>query len=252
MSCHAADSRTFPITVDQASSAVDSWQDITRERLDSTKSNLTLAKSAIDNAHQYHFSSQILIKAQDLYDDANYSYSFVIADRSQGAHNLPYALALLEFANESAREIIDMLTPGEVIGKVVDKDGNDVIGASIQLNDEQIAVTGSDGSFTADIAPGTYNFKITKDGSTIGSVENVEVLPGEITDLETISTEPVQDGLDLMILLAALIIIVVFIAIVYFMRSKPPKENEKSDEDQQQEEAIMEESVDESSKVADN
>ena len=231
VSCHAADSRTFPITVDQASSAVNSWQSITLERLLSTESNLTLAKNAIDNAHLYHFSDQVLNTAQNLYDDANYSYSFVIADRSQGAHNLPYALALLDFANESAQEIIDMLTPGKVVGKIVDKDGKDVVGASILLNGEQIAVSGGGGSFTIDIAPGSYTFKITKDGSTIGSVENVEVLHGDTTDLGTISTEPTQGGLELVILAAVLIIIVVVIVVVYFVRFKPPKENEKPDED---------------------
>ena len=231
VSCHATDSRTFPITVDQASSAVDSWQDITGERLDSTRSNLTLAKNAIDNAHLYHFSNQVLNTAQDLFDDANYSYSFVIADRSQGAHNLPYALALLDFASESAQEIIDMLAPGKVVGKIVDKDGKDVVGASILLNGEQIAVSGGGGSFSVDIAPGTYTFKITKDGSTIGSVENIEVLHGDATDLGTISTEPTQGGLELVILVAVLIIIVVVIVVVYFVRFKPPKENEKPDED---------------------
>ncbi|MEE9116118.1 MAG: ammonia-forming cytochrome c nitrite reductase subunit c552, partial [Thermoplasmata archaeon] len=232
VSCHASDPRTFPLTSDQASSAVNSWQFITLGRLLSTESNMTLAKNAIGNAHLYHFTDQVLDNAQDLYDDANYSYSFVIADRSQGAHNLPYALALLEFANESAREIIDMLTPGTVVGKIVDQDGNDVIGASVLLNNEQMAVSGSNGSFTIDIAPGTYAFEITKEGSTIGSVENVEVLPGETTDLETISTEPTQDGLYLVILLALVIIIVVVIVVIYFVRFKPPKENEKPDEDQ--------------------
>ncbi|MCK5291315.1 MAG: ammonia-forming cytochrome c nitrite reductase subunit c552 [Thermoplasmata archaeon] len=231
VSCHAADSRTFPITVDQASSAVNSWQSITLERLLSTESNLTLAKNAIDNAHLYHFSDQVLNTAQNLYDDANYSYSFVIADRSQGAHNLPYALALLDFANESSQGIIDMLTPGKVVGKIVDQDGEDVVGASVLLNGEQIAVSGSGGSFAIDIAPGTYTFKIKKDGSTIGSVENVEVLYRDTTDLGTISTEPTQGGLELMILVAVLIIIVVVIVVVYFVRFKPPKENEKPDEE---------------------
>jgi hypothetical protein len=231
VSCHASDPRTFPITVDQASGAVDSWQSITIERLLSTESNLTLARNAIDNANQYHFSSQVLNDAQDLYDDANYSYSFVIADRSQGAHNLPYALALLDFANTSARDIIDMLTPGEVIGKVVDKDGNDVTGASIEFNNEQIAVTGSDGSFSVDIASGTYTFKITKGGSTLGSVENVQVFEDETTDLGTISTEPTQGGFDLVILAVVLTIIVVVVVVVYFVRFKPPKENEEPDED---------------------
>jgi predicted CXXCH cytochrome family protein len=228
VSCHASDSRTFPITLDEASSAVDSWQSLTIDMLLSTGNNITLAKNAIDNAHLYHFDDSVLSSAQTLYDDANYSMNFVIADRSYGAHNLQYALALLEFANESAEKIIDMLTPGTVVGKIVDKDGKAVGSAAILHDGSQFSISGNDGNFTFKVAPGTYTFKITKDGATIGTVENVEVSQGQITDLEQISTEQPQAGIDLLIVAVIVIIVlaVVFIA-VYMLKFRPSKEEDE-------------------------
>jgi hypothetical protein len=198
---------------------------MTVESLLSTDTNMTLAQHAIDNAHLYHFSDQVLNSAQALYDEANYSMNFVVADRSFGAHNLPYALALLEFANETAEEIIYMLTPGEVVGKIVDKDGSPVSNAAIRLDGEQIAFSGGDGNFSIDIAPGTYDFEIIKDGSTLGTIDDVIVSQGVTTDLGSISTEPTQEGIDALIL-AAIIVIVTVVALiaVYMMKSRPPKD----------------------------
>jgi predicted CXXCH cytochrome family protein len=225
VSCHASDPRTFPLTLDQASSAVASWQDMTVVSLLWTETNMTLAQYMIDNAHLYHFSDQVLNSAQAQYDEANYSLNFVVADRSLGAHNLPYALALLEFANETAEEIIYMLTPGEVVGKIVDKDGSPVSNAAIRLDGEQIAFSGGDGNFSIDIAPGTYDFEIIKDGSTLGTIDDVIVSQGVTTDLGSISTEPTQEGIDALIL-AAIIVIVTVVALiaVYMMKSRPPKD----------------------------
>ncbi|MFQ5885418.1 MAG: ammonia-forming cytochrome c nitrite reductase subunit c552, partial [Thermoplasmata archaeon] len=227
VSCHESDPRTFPITLDEASSAVGAWQSLTIDTLLSTEHNLTKAEEAIENAYQYHFSDEVLNSAQELYDTANYSMNFVIADRSHGAHNPPYALALLSFANETANEVIDMLTPGTVTGRIVDENGEPVQDARIQSLGKQLAVTGNDGNFTFDLAPGTYTFSVLKEGTSVATIENVEVSGGETTELGEISSKPPQKGIDPLILAIVIILVLALVfAIVYILKLRFAKKKE--------------------------
>ncbi|MFQ5883503.1 MAG: ammonia-forming cytochrome c nitrite reductase subunit c552 [Thermoplasmata archaeon] len=211
VSCHEDDPRTFPITADQASSAISAWQRGTIDTLFSTGSNISEAQARIERASLYHFSSEVLASAQALFDDANYSMSFVVADRSYGVHNPQYALALLSFANESANKVIDMLTPGTVVGRILDQDGNPMRGARIESLGEHLAVAQEDGNFSFALAPGNYTLEVYKDGSRAATIEDVEVLRGQTTDLGEVSATLPQGGIDLIILA---IIIVLALALV--------------------------------------
>jgi predicted CXXCH cytochrome family protein len=227
VACHAVDPRTFPLTLDQASSAIDAWQSPTIDMLLSVSNNIGKAEVSIENAHLYHFSNSVLASAQEKFDDANYSMNFVKSDRSYGAHNPPYALALLTFANESALEIIEMLTPGTVVGTVLDENGDPLRGAALRISNTDVAVTDSNGSFTFDFASGTYALQVIRDGSNVATVENVQVSGGETTDLQQISTSAVDQGVDLLIIAIIIIIIlaVVFV-IVYFLKFRPEDKEE--------------------------
>ncbi|MEE9489405.1 MAG: ammonia-forming cytochrome c nitrite reductase subunit c552, partial [Thermoplasmata archaeon] len=131
VACHETDPTTFPITKDQALSAISAWQSSTDDVFYSVLPNLTVAQTMIEDATRYGFDLSLIEVARGLYEEANYSVSFVRADGSHGAHNPQYSLSLLDFAANRTETVITMLKPGHVIGRAVDAEGNPVPGIVI-------------------------------------------------------------------------------------------------------------------------
>ncbi|MFQ5883507.1 MAG: ammonia-forming cytochrome c nitrite reductase subunit c552 [Thermoplasmata archaeon] len=225
VSCHEVDPRTFSITADQASSAVSAWQASTSDSLLAVLPNLTVAQTMIENATRFGFDLSTIEVARGLYEEANYSVSFVIADKSFGAHNPQYALSLIDFAAERANTVIEMLKPGHVVGRAIDSEGNPVAGIIIRRGGLDLAVSGLDGRFLFDYASGTYDFDLVKDGNRVGRIENAVIDGGETMDVGDIRVTAPSE-LDLTWLLILIIVILLTVLVLLAVRDSKRKEGE--------------------------
>jgi len=112
-----------------------------------------------------------------------------------------------------------------VSGRVIDEDGNPLAGVRVVL-DGVGAVTGDDGRFSLEVAPGNYSFEFWKDDYTAHTL-SIHVLPGEdqdIGDMEMVYGR--EGGIVLtpsffeMLLLVLAIVIVAGIVVIYLRRRK--------------------------------
>jgi predicted CXXCH cytochrome family protein len=233
--CHAS---TPPIySNDTAQVQITEWKTQTWTKVIDVQESVVLARNAIEIAPIYGFSENTIELANDLYDQANYSLLFVVADGSGGSHNPRFAQQLLGFAENKSIEIIQLLTPGLVNGTVVDNAGNPVEGVTIVANDLTMATTDGDGLFSFLFAPGIHSFNLKLKGSLVGSVDSVLVESGETTDVgeTTISEESL-----FVPLMTAILIIILLIALVIFMfyrlqKTAPKKPEEEEPEEEENE-----------------
>ena len=112
-----------------------------------------------------------------------------------------------------------------VSGRVIDEDGNPLAGVRVVLDGVE-AVTGDDGRFSLEVAPGNYSFEFWKDDYTAHTL-SIHVLPGEdqdIGDMEMVYGR--EGGIVLtpsffeMLLLVLAIVIVAGIVVIYLRRRK--------------------------------
>ena len=220
--CHDGVNATLVLTVPEAQAQVDAWQDATRDRIRGAATNVSAAQRAIQDAPGLGFSLDDVHEATTLYDLANYSLTFVDADGSQGVHNPTYAAGLLEYANAKALEVRALLSPGRVEGRVLDDQGRPVAGAEVRLEGAVVAVTGADGRFGFDRAPGTYDLEVRL-GTTAKALTSVAVLAGDVTDVGDVLL-PGEGGLPLAWVLAIGLVIIASVFIVLYLRRPKGKD----------------------------
>jgi predicted CXXCH cytochrome family protein len=229
--CHTGNPSTFPLTTDQASKSVAAYQTGTSDLL--TKivlPNVTIAQTMIDEALDNGYSLSTINNAQDMLDEANEAVSFVDADKSYGAHNPQYASALLNFAAQRAWDVIDMLDPGHVIGRIVDSDGEPVAGVIIRRSGSDIAFSNSEGVFSFDYASGTYDFDLVKDGDHVGRISGVQIVGGNTTDtLDNEITVPSTFDWTLPLIVIIAILVVAVLILVWRTTGKGGEEEEEEE-----------------------
>lgn len=227
--CHDGTGTT--LTDVQASENITAWQTETSDLMAQAEHNMTLAEEAIIDAFALGFSQATIEDAQDALEYANYTYHFVEADASM-AHNHPFAVILLEKANEKANDAIDLLIPGTVEGTVVDSNGDPIADVQITSDSTVWATTDSSGGFEFDIAPGSYTFTILQDGEEIGTFEATSPSSGlEIEAGEEV--EPEADLLWLYLLIIVIIIVVIIIAVVVMKKRGGPSIEEEPMEEEE-------------------
>jgi predicted CXXCH cytochrome family protein len=191
------------------------WRTETWTRIIDVQQAVVQAKAAIEDAPDYGFPESTLQAAADLYDEANYSLAFVVADGSGGAHNPAFAGALLNFSEDRSHELIALLTPGTVTGRVVDATGNPVEGVAVVEDGSTWATSKSNGSFEFEYAPGVHSFTLKLRGSNVGSIESATIVAGEITDVGDV--EVTEEDLFLPILISIGVIITLSVIVAYLL-----------------------------------
>ena len=229
--CHDGVNATLVLTTAEAQAQIDAWQSGTRDRLRGAATNVTDARRAIQDAPSLGFPLSDVHEATTLYDLANYSVTFVDADGSQGVHNPTYSIALLQYANAKAQAVLDLLATGSVEGRVLDAEGRAVANAEVRLGGSVLAVTGADGRFAFDRAPGTYDLEVRR-GTAVRELASVVVVAGEATDVGDIVL-PGDGGLPIAWILAVALGGVAVVFILLFMRrprgTKEPDSGEGGD-----------------------
>ncbi|MCJ2562678.1 MAG: ammonia-forming cytochrome c nitrite reductase subunit c552 [Candidatus Thermoplasmatota archaeon] len=208
--CHQT---TPPIySVELAEIQIAQWRTQTWTRIIDVQQVVVRAEGAIEDAPNYGFPESTLQVAADLYNEANYSFSFVVADGSGGAHNPAFASALLNFSEDRSNELIALLTPGTVRGRVVDAAGSPVEGVTIEKDGVTWATSKKNGSFEFEYAPGAHSFSLKLRGSNVGSIESVTVVAGEISDIGDLEVTEQDLFVPIMISIGVIIILSVIVA----------------------------------------
>jgi hypothetical protein len=235
--CHASVPPFY--TFDTAQVQIAEWNTQTWTKIIDVQEYVVIARNAIEVAPDYGFSENTIELANNLYEEANYSLSFVVADGSGGAHNPVFAQQLLGFAQNKSQEIIDLLTPGTVIGRTVDGSGNPVEGIAVLTDGMTVATTGSNGTFSFDLAPGTHSLNLKLKGVLVGSVDTVLVESKKTTDVGDIT---ISEETLLVPLMTAIFIIILLVALIIFMfyrmqksAPKKPEEDEYGPEEEEPE-----------------
>ena len=226
-SCHDGALAQPRLTVFQAASFIDTWQDQTRDRyLNETAPALRAAEDAMARALGLGFTADQVATARAAYEEANYSASFVVEDRSWGVHNPPYAADLLDHARTKADFVVTFLRPGTVSGRLVDDRGNPVSGALITRLGRTYATTGSDGTFRFDHAYGTFDFDLLVGDQVLGALPDVGITSGSATVLGDVRVSP-PGAADYGLVVAFLAIVVAALVTYIFVSRRrdrsPPK-----------------------------
>ncbi|MFQ6106303.1 MAG: ammonia-forming cytochrome c nitrite reductase subunit c552 [Thermoplasmata archaeon] len=201
-------------SIETAETQISDWGTQTWTVIVEVHETVVLSERAIEDAPGYGFSDSTIDIAVDLCNEANYSLSFVVADGSGGAHNPAFASALLNFSEDRSYELIALLTPGTVRGRVVDAAGTPVEGVLIEKDGKVWGTSEDNGTFEFRFAPGTHSFDLKLKGSSVGSMDSV-VVGGQVANVGDI----VATGEDLgaLILLAVGIIILLSTIVVYLL-----------------------------------
>jgi predicted CXXCH cytochrome family protein len=215
---------------DTAQVQIVEWKTQTWTEVIDVQASIVLAKSSIEDAPNYGFSESIIELANDMHGEANYSLTFIVADGSGGSHNPVYAQQLLGFAENRSVEIVDLLTPGTVQGRVVDGSGNAVEGVAVIVDGLTMATTGGDGRFSFPFAPGTHTFSLKLKGNTVGSIDSVLIASLATTNLGDVTIT--EDTLFLP-LVTSILIIVLLVALVTFMFYRMQKIAPKKPEEEE-------------------
>jgi len=216
-----------------ANNTLTGWHSNYTSKHDEVKPIVATAAQAIANAPNYGFEQATIDSAKAKYNEANYSLNYVEADGTLGAHNNAFQIAILDFAKSRANEVITMLTPRTISGKIVDAQGNPVEGAQIMTDTKVWATTDAQGNFSFDYATSAKTFDVSKDEKKIGSFDvaagTTDVNVGEIKTA-------IGAVVDYTLLIIAIIIIIIIIAAVVGLllrkRKAPPTVEEKPVEEQ--------------------
>ncbi|MFQ5883497.1 MAG: ammonia-forming cytochrome c nitrite reductase subunit c552 [Thermoplasmata archaeon] len=211
--CHS----TIPprYSVEQAQTQISQWRSQTWTRTIEVQQFVVLANTAIEDAYDYGFSESMIEIAVDLYDEANYSLAFVVADGSGGAHNPAFASELLNFSENRSRELISLLAPGTLRGRVIDRMGNPVEGVTLEKDGRAWETTKSDGTFQLLYAPGVHSFDLKLRGSRVGSIDSVIIISEQVTEEGDITI--VEEDYFVPIMMAIGVIILLSIIVVYLL-----------------------------------
>jgi hypothetical protein len=129
---------------------------------------------------------------ENMFHQAEYDLELV-DHKSKRFHNPAYATALLEAAKDSFTEILEELGKGILTGTVTDTSGpiSDVF---ISANGN-IAKTGTDGTYTLKLEPGTYTITGTKEGVLDQTKSGIVIVAGGVvTQNFTLAADLDNDG----------------------------------------------------------
>jgi len=232
VSCHSLP--PFELSVEEAAVLIDRWQGETVDLLSSVQYHVAQAEVALKRAPSLGFGNTTLNDAQKLYDKANYSKNFVTADGSMGAHNPDYSKSLLLDAKLKAQQVVAMLTPGRVTGRVVNADGVGVGGIDVRTDGETWTTTDSEGGFSFQYAQGTHSFGLYQGDARVGTISNVLVVANEEANVGTVAVAVPGGGtLFWYVLLVLIAVAAASIAYLYGRRrrggEKPTKKPDKSE-----------------------
>jgi predicted CXXCH cytochrome family protein len=218
-SCHDG-TTSFLLSVEESASLIEKWQDQTIELLYEAEYNIALAQVALERAPDYGFGNATIATAQEIFDEANYSKNFVAADGSSGAHNPDYTRNLLLFTKQKAQDVVSRLTPGTVVGRVVDSTGAGVGGIDIRSNGQVWTTTDSNGWFSFRFAQGTHSFGLFRGDEQVGSVGGVVVVANEEADVGTVTAHFAEETPVLYYVLILIVVIAAFIALYLLMKRR--------------------------------
>jgi predicted CXXCH cytochrome family protein len=209
---------------------ISNWNSHTWNRALEVQGLLVIAKGSIDNAVDLGFSTAVIDSANALYEEADYSLTFVVADGSGGAHNPEFASDLLNYSESKSQEIMSLLRTGNVIGKVVDESGSAVEGVAVYMDGELKAVSGSTGVFTFSHASGTYDLTLKLAGSKVGSVDSVEITAGQDKDLGEITIS--EDSVFVYFMIAIVMVFFFAIILIYMLTRRKRETVEEPEEEE--------------------
>jgi predicted CXXCH cytochrome family protein len=224
--CH--DGSALPrLNVAESNSMIEYWQGNTDDYIFVATNSVTPASQLLSDAELLGFPQATIDQAQALWDDANYSLSFVEADGSQGVHNPTYAWNLLNYSNQKANEVLSLLETSIVMGKLKDDNGDPIQGAQIMRDGFTLAEkTLPNGTFIFNHAPGEFTFDVVKD-KTLGQISGVKIVLGETTDVGTHNFPHASFDYTGYIILIVIIVIVMVMAIsFYWFRLRGSDESE--------------------------
>lgn len=231
--CHQS---TPPIYSNETAQVrINGWNSDAWGRILEVQEPLFEAENAIENAPDLGFPASVIDATHEIFEQANYSLAFVVADGSGGVHNPVFTGDLLNFSESKSNEVMMLLTPGTVIGKVKDESGSPVEGVAVYLDGRLVATTTRhDGSFMFQYSPGTYDLDLRLAGVDVGSVDSVAIEAGIETDVgEIVVTE---DSLFAYLLIVIVIVFFIAIIVIYWITRRGKVTADKPEEDSESEE----------------
>lgn len=228
--CHDGVSGSL-MTDQEAVANITAWQTDYTTRLAAVGLVVDEAEAALTAAADLGFTQAEIDAAQADFDEALYTYQYVESDASEGAHNNPFQMDILDFAETTAQSVIDALETGEITGVIKDKDGNPVEDAEIRSDGTVWDTTNADGEFAFDHAPGAHSFDVYYENEDVGDVSGN--IPTDVGDIEVdVGGEAPLDMMWIYLALAVIIIIVIIIAVVAASRRRgaPPEEPYEEEE----------------------
>ncbi len=223
--CHDGVSGSL-MTEQEALDNITAWQTNYATRLAAVELVVDDAEAHLTAAADLGFTQAEIDAAQTAFDKAKYAYQYVESDASDGAHNNPFQMEILDFAETTAQGVINALEPGEITGVIKDKDGNPVEDAEIRSDGTVWDTTDADGEFSFSHAPGTHSFDVYYENEDVGDVSgNIPVDVGDV-EVDVGGEEAPLDMMWIYLALAVIIIVVIIIAVVAASRRRgaPPEE----------------------------
>jgi hypothetical protein len=130
-----------------------------------------------------------------------------------------------------AQQVVAMLTPGRVTGRVVNADGVGVGGIDVRTDGETWTTTDSQGGFSFQYAQGTHSFGLYQGDARVGMISNVLVVANEEANVGTVAVAVPGGGtLFWYILLVFIAVAAASIAYLYGRRRREGEEPTKKPE----------------------
>jgi predicted CXXCH cytochrome family protein len=212
VTCHDADGPGSVISDELAKQQIEGWRTATTTHLAEAEGYVTTAQAALDAAVGFGFAEDTILVQQELFNDSLLAKDYVASDGTM-VHNHEFAGNLLNFSIERATEVSEALAPGKIEGMLRDADDKPVAGAEVRIGDQVWAITGTDGSFQVQIAPGDYKFLVFEGAKKTHTFEATALDGGDTTDLGKVKYVADEDD-GLSTLSIAIIIAVGVVALV--------------------------------------
>lgn len=189
------------------------------------------AEQAIADAAEYGFTEAEIDAANASYHNALYAFQYVESDASDGAHNHPFQMDVLDYAQTTAQGVIDDLAPGTISGAIHDKDGNPLEDAEIRSDGKVWDTTNAQGEFSFEHAPGAATFDVYYEGEDVGDVTGTIPTDVGTVEVDVGGEEAPLDMMWIYLALAVIIIMIIIIAVVAASRrgGTPPDDFEEEE-----------------------
>jgi predicted CXXCH cytochrome family protein len=219
------------LTDQEAVDYVHDWETNYTSRITAVESVIDDAKQALADALDLGFSQAEFDDANTSYHNALFAYQYVESDASDGAHNHPFQMDLLDYAETTAQGVIDDLTPGTISGIIHDKDGNPLEDAEIRSDGNVWDTTNAQGEFSFEHAPGAATFDVYYEDEDVGDVTGTIPTDVGIVEVDVGGEEAPLDMMWIYLAIAVIIIIIIIIAVVAVSRrgGAPPEDFEEEE-----------------------